>query len=239
MEVLGGSIQWNVCFVKEAHDWEVDVFASFQVLHSAMVSRDRADRLWWVPSKKGVFKVKSFFSFLVGFEGRHFPWKRAWQTQAPSRVAFFAWTAALGKILTVDNLKKRKIIIVDRCYLCKRDGESVDHLLLHCDVASTFCGIMFFLGLVCLELCLEELSTYLLLGRRLEGQGVLRYGRWSICILWCVWKERNLRRFEYMENSLEDIVVSFLHMLYLWTVTFLSPLSISYSDFLFRFSLPS
>jgi len=29
MEVLGGSIQWNVSFVREAHDWEVGVFASF------------------------------------------------------------------------------------------------------------------------------------------------------------------------------------------------------------------
>jgi len=46
MEVLGGSIKWNVSFVREAHDWKMDVFASFfQVLHSAMVSRDRADRL--------------------------------------------------------------------------------------------------------------------------------------------------------------------------------------------------
>jgi hypothetical protein len=29
LEVLGGSIQWNMSFVREAHDWEVDVFASF------------------------------------------------------------------------------------------------------------------------------------------------------------------------------------------------------------------
>jgi hypothetical protein len=29
MEVLGGSTQWNVSFVREAHDWEVGVFASF------------------------------------------------------------------------------------------------------------------------------------------------------------------------------------------------------------------
>jgi hypothetical protein len=28
-EVLGGSNQWNVSFSREAHDWEVDVFASF------------------------------------------------------------------------------------------------------------------------------------------------------------------------------------------------------------------
>jgi hypothetical protein len=28
-EVLGGSIQWNVSFIREAHDWELDLFASF------------------------------------------------------------------------------------------------------------------------------------------------------------------------------------------------------------------
>jgi hypothetical protein len=108
-----------------------------------MVSRDCADRLWSVPSKKGLFKVKSYFSSLAGFEGRHFPWKSVWQTRAPSRVAFFAWSAALGKILTVDNLRKRHIIIVDRCCLCKRDEESMDHFLLHCDVASALWNHIF------------------------------------------------------------------------------------------------
>jgi hypothetical protein len=66
-----------------------------------------------------------------------------WRTQAPLRAAFFAWSAALGKILTVDNLRKRHIIIVDKCCLCKRDGESVDHLLLHCDVVSALWNAIF------------------------------------------------------------------------------------------------
>jgi hypothetical protein len=69
MEVMGGATQWNVRFVRKENDWEVGVFTSFfQVLRSAMVSRDRADRLWWVSSKKGLFKVKSFFSSLTCFE---------------------------------------------------------------------------------------------------------------------------------------------------------------------------
>jgi hypothetical protein len=144
MEVLGGSTQWNMSFVREAHDWEVSVFASFfQMLHLAMVSRDRAHRLWWVSSKKCLFKAKSFFSYLAGSKGRRFPWKSVWRTQAPSRVVFFPWSAALGKILTVDNFKKRHIIIVDRCCLCKRDVEFVDHCLLHCDVASTLWNNIF------------------------------------------------------------------------------------------------
>jgi len=170
----------------------VGVFASFfHVLHLAMVSRDRADRLRWVPSKKEVFKVKSYFSFLAGCEGSHFLWKSVWRTQAPSRAAFFVWWAALGKILTADNLRKRKIIIMDKCYLCKRDGKTVDHLLLHCDVV-LLCGIMSFLGLVCLGLCLGELLIYLHVGGRRVGQGVLQFGRWCLFAFFGVFGRREI-----------------------------------------------
>jgi hypothetical protein len=68
---------------------------------------------------------------------------RVCRTWAPSRAAFFAWLAALGKILTVDNLKKRHVIIVYISCLCKRNGESMDYLLLHCDVASALWNTIF------------------------------------------------------------------------------------------------
>jgi hypothetical protein len=38
-------------------------------------------------------------------------------------VAFFAWTAAHGKILTVDNLRRKGMVVVNRCWLCEADGE--------------------------------------------------------------------------------------------------------------------
>jgi hypothetical protein len=61
VELLGSSIQWNVSFTREAHDWEVGVFASFlQVLHLVTVRKGSKDELLWVPSKRGIFKVKSF-----------------------------------------------------------------------------------------------------------------------------------------------------------------------------------
>ena len=49
------------------------------------------------------------------------------RVKAPSRVAFFAWTAAMGKIFTIDNLCRIGIIILDLCCTFKQDGESVDH----------------------------------------------------------------------------------------------------------------
>jgi hypothetical protein len=75
------------------------------MLHSVKVRRGSKDKAWWAFSKKSLFKVKSFFYSLACSEGTRFPWKSMWRTQAHSSVAFFAWSAALGKILTLDNLR--------------------------------------------------------------------------------------------------------------------------------------
>jgi hypothetical protein len=73
LEVLGGSNQWNMSFTREAHNWEVDVFASFlQALHLVKVRRGSEDKLRWVSSKKGLFKVKSFFYCLACSGGSRF-----------------------------------------------------------------------------------------------------------------------------------------------------------------------
>jgi precorrin-4 methylase len=53
----------------------------------------------------------------------------------PLIAAFFAWSATLGKILTMDNLRKRYVIVVNMRCMCEKNGESVDHLLFHCVVA--------------------------------------------------------------------------------------------------------
>jgi hypothetical protein len=67
--------------------------------------------------------------------GSPFPWKSVWRGKTHSRVAFFVWTAALGRILTLDNLRKRRVIVVDQCCMCERSGESIDNLLLHYELA--------------------------------------------------------------------------------------------------------
>jgi len=96
----------------------------------------------------------------------------------------------------------------------------------------TLCGVLSLLILGCLGLCLGESLTCLLVGGRLEGRGVLQFGRWCRHAFFgsC---------FEDLQRSLEDILTSFFHTLYLWTVAFVSPLSLSFGNFLVRFSLSS
>ena len=58
-----------------------------------------------------------------------------WRSKIPTRVAFFSWNTALGKILTLENLWYKSITVVDWCYMCKKSRESVNHLLLHYPIA--------------------------------------------------------------------------------------------------------
>ena len=49
----------------------------------------------------------------------------------------------MGKILTADNLRRRRIILVSWYCMCKADGESVYHLVLHCPYAKELWDMIF------------------------------------------------------------------------------------------------
>jgi hypothetical protein len=133
---VSGSSQWNISFVRSLNDWEMDDLASLYNLLYSYNLGGGVDKIWWVPNRKGKFEVKSFYFILNSSVSFPFPWKSIWRTKAPPRVAFFVWSATFGKILTLDNLRKRNIVLVNRCGMCKKKKEeSIDHLLLHCESA--------------------------------------------------------------------------------------------------------
>lgn len=238
--VVSGSYQWDVRFFRAVHDWEVDVMASFfSLLYSSRVVHDGGDRLWWSLSHKGSFDVSSFYKGLSCKDAIFFPWKSIWRTKAPLKVAFFAWTAVLGKILTLDNLRKKRVIVIDRCCMCKMNGKTVDHLLLHCEVArALWYAILsrFNLSWV-MPLRVIDLFACWWTGGRSRSAVV-----WKMvlcCLMWCLWRERNDRQFEDKERTIEELISFFLHSLYSWTAAYLAPLVISYNDFLVLFSSSS
>ena len=76
------------------------------------------DRICWIPAKRKFFEVHSFGVLSLSLdryeEGRSsFPWNGIWKVKVPLRVSFIVWTTSLSKILTLDNLRKRCLIMVD------------------------------------------------------------------------------------------------------------------------------
>uniref|UniRef100_A0A7N2R7T0 poly(A)-specific ribonuclease n=1 Tax=Quercus lobata TaxID=97700 RepID=A0A7N2R7T0_QUELO len=65
---------------------------------------DRRDTLCWWLKGDGEFDTQSYYHEIRGASNSLFPWKGVWKPKIPKHVAFFLWTVAHGRILTLDNL---------------------------------------------------------------------------------------------------------------------------------------
>ena len=81
--------------------------------------------------KNGSFSVKTCFELLEGGSQQSVPIKMLWNPTVPTKVGFFAWEVWWGKILTMDQLKKRGFSLASRCVFCGNDEESLEHLFIH------------------------------------------------------------------------------------------------------------
>jgi hypothetical protein len=123
--------------------------------------------------------------------------KIIWKAKVPPRIAFFSWTAALGRLLTIDNLRKRHLIILDWFCMCKQSGESVDHLLLHCFMAQELWSMVF--GLFGVHWVMPCHVLHLWDNWQVRCGNSRTMVVWRMvphCVMWCLWRERNARHFE-------------------------------------------
>jgi hypothetical protein len=218
MQICNDSTHWCLDFIRPIQDWEMESLSSFlDLLYTNKVRINGDDTMCWKPAPQKGFKVNSYYRVLFSRDNISFPWKSIWKPKVPSRVAFFVWVAALGKILTSDNLRNRNIILVSWCCLCKADGETVDHLLLHCPFSRELWNmIMALFGVQWVMPCtvLDLLACW---------QGSFGKHRlvevWRCiphCLMWCIWRERNMRSFEGVEHTLLSLKNTFLKTLFEW-----------------------
>ena len=99
--------------------------------------------------------------------------------------------------------------------MCKRCGKSLDHLLLHCPIAwelwslvFCLCGIHWVMPHIVIELFESWQGNF---GRH-RNVDVWRLG--PLCLIWCIWRERNARSFKGCKRSLLEIKTFFLHTLF-------------------------
>ena len=116
--------------------------------------------------------------------------------------------------------------------MCHHCGETVDHLLLHCEMAHR---------LWCFAL--KSFGSSWVIPRSIPN---LLFGWWnwlgkhsskiwnlvSLCILWCIWKEWNQRIFDNLDSSIDQLLASFSGTLFNWSRTWRLTTSDSLPSFL-------
>jgi hypothetical protein len=89
------------------------------------------DHIIWAYSSSGKYTVQSLYA-VVNFRGITLVFvSSVWKLLSPSRVQFFLWLLSKNKLLTRDNLAKRKNISDPTCVLCS-ENESIIHLFFGC-----------------------------------------------------------------------------------------------------------
>jgi hypothetical protein len=83
----------------------------------------------WTPTCNHGFEVKSYYNSLQSRKSRLFPWKSVWKVKAPPHIAW-------GKICTTNNLRRQGFTLVNLCCQCKRNEETLNHLIVHCEFTS-------------------------------------------------------------------------------------------------------
>ena len=118
LQFNNGVKHWDLHFSRSVQDWELDSLDWFMdLIYSSSVIVRGDDMMCWKLNKSRGLEVG-------GSNSIHFPWKIIWRPKIPPRVAFFSWSAALGRILTTDNLWKRGINLIDWCVMCKQNREN-------------------------------------------------------------------------------------------------------------------
>ena len=139
-----GTIYWDLTFIRYIQDWELgSLMDLLEFLYAKPRLGTGEDTICCGEDKSKCFTVVSYYRALSGTPHVSFPWKIIWKSRVPPRVAFFVWSATTGRILTIGNLWRRDVMVLDWCCMCKNGGETVDHLLLHYSFAREIWSMVF------------------------------------------------------------------------------------------------
>lgn len=151
------------------------------------------------PRKMGFFSVKSFYKWLFKCKSDaiKIPYKQIWKVKVPPWVSFFVWEASRECILTIDKLRRRDKVLVNAYYLCKRNEETCNHVLLWCPwVYKLWMMVFGWLGISCVMAgsVREELWAWKSISSRCNFADMI-----LLTTIWTVWKKRN-RTFDGMDD---------------------------------------
>ncbi|KAJ9693543.1 hypothetical protein PVL29_009476 [Vitis rotundifolia] len=176
------------------------------------VNAELEDRMVWKKTKSGIFTVKSLYNAIEPRNTIWFPRNIIWCPYVPPEVGFFAWEALWGKVLTLDQLKRRGWTLANRCFFCLAEDQSTNHILIHYTKTRVLWKLLFALFGVTWVLPCSVRETLLGWYGSFVGKKSAEKA-WKLallCLFWAVWKEINRIAFNNEEFSVHRLKYSFV-----------------------------
>jgi hypothetical protein len=95
---------------------------------------EESDCIIWQYNSSEKYSVQTLYAIINNRGVRQVYTPLVWKLSVPSRCYIFLWLLAKNKVLTRDNLAKRKKLDDLSCLFCT-ESESVSHLFFDCCVA--------------------------------------------------------------------------------------------------------
>jgi hypothetical protein len=159
---------------------------------SSICLNDKDDEIVWMVNSYGIYSSHSLYR-VVNFRGvEPIFLPTVWKLHVPPRIHFFLWLVSKNKLLTRDNLGKRRRVDDPSCLFCS-NNETVHHLLFDCVVAKkAWEEISIILG-INIGLDYESIARLWLCNKRFDVANII-----SLALCWCLWKLRNGLCFQEM-----------------------------------------
>lgn len=152
-EIIHDKVIWGPLLLRQLEDWMVDGWVSLlNLLDTIFVVGRGIDRLIWELDPHSTFSMSSFCKELLKTNEVSAVHPKVWAVVSPLKVKVFGWLAGMQKILTIDSLSLRNMIIVNACPLCLLDAESVNHFFFTVDYLIKF-GCIFYTCWVSISTC--------------------------------------------------------------------------------------
>ena len=210
---------WSPTFLRALNDWELEEMTRFlHILHDQKFRPTGEDKLMLKNVKAKGFSVKTMYKGIDVSPAFDLPHRLIWNPVAPQKIGVFAWEAVWGKVLTLDQLKRRGMTFANRCFMCEKEEEIIDHLLIHCKFAKMLWDLI--LSIVGISWVFPQSVLCTLLAWQGAAVGKKRKKIWfaaPLCLFWNLWRARNRLVFENEVPLAQRIKANFVTNLWTWT----------------------
>jgi hypothetical protein len=146
---------------------------------------EEEDQIMWSYSSNGTYSIRSLYA-VINCSGV-FPVyvHSVWKLVIPPRVQFFLWLLSHNRLLTRDNLSKRRNVSDLTCLFCA-ETESISHLFFDCCVAENIWKLIYAILGMDVGKDYESVAKFWISNKKHLIANVM-----TSVVLWSLWNLRN------------------------------------------------